>query len=387
MTLLLNKIVEYRSMPSYVEERHTLVSTMEEIVENAKKESRSLKSAEEAQFQKCKKRISEIDLQMAADQVKETRGFKKATTGSIPEEEKRAFLDYIVKGDMRALSASPTGSGGALIPTSISSQIVDKVIDMSPILQKCTMFNTSSDLNVPIFDFTKLSVGYIFEGTEITETSQEFSQLKLQNHIIGSLVKLGCSLINRSDIDVVQYIIGAVAKSISVFLEKELINGLGGDTALGGLATLPPEQIFAGVGGDITGDQLVDIQLSLPQLYQENAIWVTNPSTLSTIRKLKATGSGEYLFSNGAFAQDMTMQLLGKPVFVSDAVAPHAPDVLSVYYLDPAALYVKLTKDVMVSILDQAYASTYQVGILGAIECDSGIGEPQGIVALQGSAV
>lgn len=382
-TVVMPKI-ETRSMPQEVEKRNTLLEELENIIETAKTEKRSLSSKENSRFSVVKSEIDAIDLKLAEDSVKAIASGKFETRMKSRDEikEERAFLDYVVKGDMRALSAS--GSGGAVIPTTIAQQVVDRIVQQSPLLQNATFFNTNSDLVVPVFDFTQITSGYITENTPLADTGAEFASVRLSNFIVAALIRLSRSLVNRSDIDVVNYLVGAMAKNLGYFLERELILGTG-TTRLRGLATLPAEQQFVGATTlDITGDELIDLQLRLPQLYQENAVWVMNPSTLSGIRKLKSA-QGEYLFSVGQFGSDMGMTLLGKPVYLSDAVPVNAPDALAVYYLDPACLYIKMTEQIGVQVLDQTFANSYQYGILGYVECDSAIAEIQGVVAYRGA--
>lgn len=384
----LTKQIETRAMPKLEEQRNLLLEKMEELTTLARQENRSFKQDEIKKFEEYRTEINDIDRQLQAQNhgfgiMVPVRGTgADLETRAKQDKEERAFLDYIVKGDMRSLSAS--GSGGAVIPTSIASRIVDKMVQMSPLLQRATIFRTNADLSVPVFDFTQIITGYILEGNAISDTSQEFAQVKLTNYIAAALVKVSRSLVNRSDIDVLNYLVTAIAKSLGYFLERQLILGTG-TASIRGLATVPTAQRYTGATtGAISGDEVIEMQLRLAQAYQDNAIWVMNPESLADIRKLK-TANGDYLFSVGQFGSDMGMTLLGKPVFLSDAVPVNGPGALAIHYLDPQCLYIKMTTDVGIQLLDQAYASSYQYGLLGFVELDSAIAEVQGIVTYVGA--
>jgi hypothetical protein len=65
--------------------------------------------------------------------------------------------------------------------------------------------------------------------------------LNLSNTIVTSLALISKSLINRTDVDIVPFIVNEIAKAIAYFLEKELLNNANssvgsGATKLGGLA-------------------------------------------------------------------------------------------------------------------------------------------------------
>jgi HK97 family phage major capsid protein len=390
---LAKKVLETRALQTQlneremVEQRNNLLEELETIVDLAKVERRSLSGKEQNRFNAIKAEISSLDLQMQSkqlgfDNLQPIKGTSVETRAKL-EEETRALMDYIVKQDMRSLTAS--ASGNAVIPTQISKMIVDKIVQMSPILQRANIINTNADISIPVFDFTTIQAAYIIEGNEISEQSQNYEQLKLTNHIIAALVRCSRSLVNRSDFNVLEFLVNAMAKNLGWFLERQLILGTG-TNQLRGLTTLPSAQQVTGATTlTTTAEELIDLSLRLPQFYQERAIWVTNPETLSDIYKLKASGSGEFLFANGSMGNGMGMSLLGKPVYVSDAVPVNAPGANYIYYLDPSALTVKMTQDIGIQILDQTYASTYNYGILGFVECDSAITETQGVVSLVGA--
>jgi HK97 family phage major capsid protein len=83
------------------------------------------------------------------------------------------------------------------------------------------------------------------------------------------------------------------------------------------------EYVPSGGASTITSDGLVDLAVgSIAERYllDTTAVaWVMHRSTLATVRKLKASGTGEYLFSPGMTA-GVAGQLLGYPVFTCDAV-------------------------------------------------------------------
>jgi HK97 family phage major capsid protein len=63
----------------------------------------------------------------------------------------------------------------------------------------------------------------------------------------------------------------------------------------------------------IDGDSLIDAQYTLNSSYRANANWVMNSNTMGAVRKLKASGTGEYIWQPSLQAGQPDL-LLGKPV-------------------------------------------------------------------------
>jgi HK97 family phage major capsid protein len=381
------KKIEVRSMPTLVEQRNNLLDEMEGLLSKSKAETRALTDEESNRFDEIKKEIAKIDKTLTAEE--ESRAFeKKEIKKVVGEEEKRAleikeeersFIEFI-KGDTRALNSS---TNGAVIPASIANKIVDKVVNISPLLSEVTVFNVAGDLNFPVYDYTTHTTAYATEFTDLTASGGTFTAVSLKSNIIGSLAKIGKSLINRAEIDVVSYIVNAIAKSIAQFLENELIIGTGGAGKLNGLKQIAVGQQLTGATTlVIASDELVKLQMKVPQSLQGNAKWLMHPNTLAYVQSLKST-TGQFLMGN-TLSENGRWVLLGKEVMVSDAMPQIAAGALEIYYGDFSGVYMKITKNVDIQVLQELYAAQYAVGIAAFAEVDSIIVEPQKIVAYKG---
>jgi HK97 family phage major capsid protein len=390
---LVKPIIEYRSMPkALVEQRNDLVTEMEGIVAKAKEETRAFSDDESKRFDEIKAEITKIDKTLKAEE--ESRSFetvvvKKAQT----EEEKRAaeivqeersFVDYIKGVDTRALNAS---GQGVVIPLSIANRIIDTVKNMSPILAKATIWDVSGDLIVPSYDYTQhVPAGYYTELATMAAQSANFGSIKLGNTIVASLALISKSLINRTDVDIVPFIVNEVAKAIAYFLEKELLNNANssvgsGATKLGGLANATIS-LTGATTMVIDSAELVNLQLKVPQVYQPNAAWIMHPNTLAYIQGLKAT-TGQFLMGN-TLSENGLYTLLGKPVYVSDQMPQMGVSAKEIFYGDFSGLHVKLTQGVQMQVLNERFADQYAVGVVAVVECDSAIIEPQKVAVYVG---
>ncbi len=93
----------------------------------------------------------------------------------------------------------------------------------------------------------------------------------------------------------------------------------------------------------ITGDGLIDLQHGLRSASWQNAAWAMNRQTLGRIRKLKAAGSGDYLWQPPLSAGQPST-LLGHPVVIMDALASVTLNALPVLFADFQRLYTILER-------------------------------------------
>ena len=368
------KLIETRSMPSLLEQRNNLITEMESLISKAKTETRSMSEDETTRFDQIKGEITQIDKTIQAEQ-EATQISATEQVKSPEEEEKRAldeqnFVKYI-KGDTRALDVA---NNGAIIPTDIANRIITRVRELSPIYQRATVFNVGGDLVFPAFDANSIVTDYIADMTALTAQNGNFTSRKLQNFIAGSLVTVSRSLMNRNDFDLVSFIVNMMSQSMSNFIEKQLLVGVG-TTAATGLFVDANVTALESATTTFGADDIISAQMSIPEALQNNACWIMNKATFTALRKLKDT-TGTYLL-NPDIRQGFGWTLLGRPLFISE----NAP-VDQIAYGDMSGLYVKLAQNVEIQILNEMYATSHATGVVGYVEFDSRIVEDQKIAVM-----
>lgn len=373
----------------FIEKRNTLVTEMEGLVNKATEEVRAFDETENTRIAEIKKEIADIDAtiktidetrELAKEEIKEVEekreevkedGPVQKENKEVTVEEQRSLEDEKVFVEMingkRALDIT---NNGAIIPETIANRIIEKVKELSPIVSMATVFNEGGNLKFPVYDeTTAIEAAYVDDMEELTEQTGKFTTVSLQNYIVGSLAKISKSLANRTNIDVASFAINKVAQSLADFLEKELIVGA---TKMHGLTTCAAGQTITGAtAGKITADELIDLQLSVPQVYQAKACWIMNKTDFGIIRKLK-DGDGNYLMTKD-YVAGFGYSLLGKTVYISENAD-------AVYYGDMSGLYIKFAQTVEVQVLLEKYATQHAIGVVGYLEADSAIIEPQKIV-------
>lgn len=380
------RIPEFRAnLKSLVEQRNDKAAEMKALLDGAKAETRAMNDEEVSKFNVLEKEIANIDATIKAEERARDLNLnvidpKKKEELRAEELEERAFSNYI-RGvvEQRADVNVTTGDNGAVIPTSIANKIIKKVYDICPIYQLATRYNVGGTLNIPYYDEStqKITMAYATEFTELESTSGKFKSIELKGFLAGALSKVSKSLINNSQFDIVNFVITAMAESISRWIENELLNGTADKVA--GLSTVT-QKIDAASATAITADELIDLQEEVPDAYQAQAIWIMNKKTRKAIRKLKDS-DGNYLLNKDVSAK-WGYTLLGKDVYTSANMSEMAAGKTAIYYGEMDGLAVKLSEEMSIEVLREKFATQHAIGVVGWIEIDSKVENAQKIAKL-----
>lgn len=284
----------------------------------------------------------------------------------------------MVTDEHRAANITKTDNG-AVIPKTIANKIIKKVYDISPILEKTTKYNVKGDLEIPKYpaDSDDITMAYHDEFTELEAKAGKFTTISLKGFLSGVLSLVSNSLINNSQFDIVSFVIDQMAYNVSRFVEKELL--IGTDNKIEGLKgvvlTTTAEKATA-----IKADELIDLQDSIKDAFQTDAIWIMNSKTRTAIRKLKDQ-NGRYLLQDDVNAP-FGKVLLGKPVYCSDNMPELAASVTAIYYGDMSGLAVKIAEDLEIAVLREKYMTQHATGIVGWMEMDSKVENEQKIAKM-----
>ena len=377
---------EYRAtVKELSEQRADLQTEMQALLDGAKAETRAMTEEEQTKFDSLEAQIKAID-----DTIKAEERAKKLTTPpekpeNKPSEERaeaeeRAFVNY-VRGvvEQRADVNLTTGDNGAVIPKSIAQKIIKKVYDTCPIYQLASKYNVKGTMSIPYYDedTQSINMAYASEFSELESSAGKFTSIELTGYLAGALTKVSKSLINNSDFDLLNFIIAAMGEAIAHWIEGELLKGTASKIA--GMSGVT-QSVTAASAAAITTDELIDLQESIPDVYQAGAIWIMNKKTRTAIRKMK-DNDGNYILNKDATSR-WGYTLFGKDVYTSDNMPEIAAGKTVVYYGDMSGLAVKLAEEVNVEVLREKYATQHALGVVGWVELDAKVENQQKLAKL-----
>lgn len=217
--------------------------------------------------------------------------------------------------------------------------------------------------------------------------SNKFATISLTGFLVGALTKISKSLLNNSDFDLTNFVVKRMAEKLKSFYENELINGTNSKiSGIIGSYDSTKMKVTLAKKSTITADELIDIQETVIDEYQDNACWIMNKSTRTAIRKLK-DGQGNYLL-NQVFNKAWDYELLGKPVFRTEKLsALGTASKPVIIYGDLSGLAVKEVGSMEMQVLNELYAPQHAIGVCAFNEIDAKVENTQKIaVAVSGTA-
>ena len=387
---MIKQLTEKRA--ALVKELETMVSALKTTAEKDGKKTEEFRAftpdeqkmydEKTAEVEKLSATIKSISEQRKLDITEPVGDEKEKKSENKTTEEERAFVEYLRSGkalETRADSNWTPASNGAVIPSSIANKIIEKVKNISPIYSMSTKYNVAGTLSIPYYDETDgtITVGYQDEFSDITATSGKLKSISLTGYLVGALTKVSRSLMNNSAFDILGYVINKLAEAVALWIDKEIINGT--TSKIEGLSAAK-NVITSASATAITADELIDLQDTVPDVFQPNAIWVMSSKARSLIRKLK-DGDGNFLLNKDATSK-WGYTLFGRPVYLSDAVG-FEKGKPAIYYGDFSGLAVKMTENFNVEVLREQFATQHAVGVVAWLELDAKIENDQKLAVLK----
>ena len=387
------KIYHTRAMSykNLVELKNDKIEKAEKILADAEVNKRELtedEAEELAEIRDDVKRIKEaLKISDELDDSKEKQPKQEPTPDgggdkqpTQEQQERRAFENFI-RGRVvheRAGELTKTDNG-SVIPTTIAQQIIKKVYDVSPILEKSQKYNVKGKLQIPYYDTTDsgITVAYAEEFKPLTSSNGKFKNIELDGFLAGALSKISNSLINNSQFDIVSFVVNQMGEDIARFIEHELL--IGTTSKVEGLSKLA-NAVTTAAATAITSDEVVKLKDSIKDTFQNNAIWVMSPATRTALRLLKGS-DGHYLLNDDITSPFGTV-LLGKPVYVSDNMPNIAGEKTVIYYGDMTGLATKFSENITTQVLREKYADEHATGVVSWFEFDSKVQNEQKLAKL-----
>lgn len=396
------------SKKELIEKRNALATRAEEL--GRESQNRELTVAEMAELAEIRDSIRDIKRKLGiGDKVDAiTREAAEAADGEKKEEEKkeeektedekateaeetRSFEAFLrsddalnTRNDVTPLSKSNNGS---VIPKTIARRIIRKLYDICPILERSTKYNVKGTLSIPYYEEDATNyINVAFQGAEFTKLSAnsgKFTSINLDGYVAGALALVSRSLINNVDFPIVDYVVDQMAYSIRRFLEKVLLNGSGaisGQTGtVEGLTGVTLTTTAASANAIVSND-LISLQDSVKDTFQENAIWIMSPKTRTAIRQLKDQ-MGRYMLQDD-ISLPFGKSLLGKPIYVSDNMPEIGAGASPIFYGDMTGLATKFAENMDIQVLKEKYADQHADGVISWFEFDAKVQDAQRIAKL-----
>lgn len=294
------------------EQRAKLEKTKNVLMNNTM-EQRSYK--EQKAIDEMNDQIRAIDIQLK-DFKRETR---KVEVNNMDKnmEQRKALEGFIRTKECRDLN---TSNAGAVIPNSISEEIVEKLDETAPLFGRVRKLTPQSG-KIEILKEKEIGqAGFFGEGEDLDISDFEFEKVKLEQRRAGTVIKMSQKLVNDSGIDIVDYANNLLVRRLAKTLDKAMILGTVEKEEFEGLVNAPVECEVAPLGGEVGIDDYMNCLNAMHPTLQDKAIWVVSRTEFNKLSLLK-DAIGNYYLTRDIIDGKPQYRLFGCEVCVSDDMA------------------------------------------------------------------
>lgn len=300
-----NSSARVTEVKSIIEEKH-----MENEIENAP-EAKAEPVIEQKALDNMK---AEINARLDKIEAKANRPVmaNNIHPAADNDNEVKALASFIRNGDhseVKSLGYATPSTGRILAPETVSTSILEKVAEFSPVRSLAqTISMGGALLQLPRL-VDQVEPGEVGETDPRPKSEPSFDQIDLKPFEMAATVPVTRVLLEDAQIDLAAYLASHIARRFGQREAGWFVNGDGTTQAEGVLTSAD----IAEVESAISGDDLIDLFYSIKTAYSANGSWLMNRKTMAAVRKLKDSDGG-YLWERSVAAGQPPL-LLGRPVF------------------------------------------------------------------------
>jgi HK97 family phage major capsid protein len=280
----------------------------------------------------------------------------------------RGFEGFLAdKGvDTKALSVIVGSEGGYLVPTAFGGVINARVFESSPVRQYANVMTIAGDAVEFPLDNDEASAGWAAEkASRPTTNSPTFDLRRINTHEMYAKPEATQKLLDDAAINAEQWLVGKISEKFARLEATAFVSGNGATQPMGILTNTTTSTSYdarnvqvvnSGSSGAFTYNGLVDLQVSLKEAYQSNAVFMSKRAAFGSLMKIVDL-DGRPIF-NLMFDKNtgLASSIMGRPLVFADDVPTVAADAKALIYGDFRAGYTIVDK-VGVRILRDPYSN------------------------------
>ena len=242
----------------------------------------------------------------------------------------REVMRSLLRGEIRSASFERRDvlktSTNAPVPTTFADTVFDQARLVGPMLDPnvVTVMNTASGENYVIPTLSTWSTaGFEGEAAQIDESDPGFGRVTLGAFKYAFLTQISSEMAADSSVDILGFVAQQAGNAIGYAVNSVLTTGTG-TVQPTGIVTAAGSGVTGGtsVSGAFTADNLIDLVYSIDGAARRLPGFgiMMNGASIGAVRKLKASTSGEYLFTPTLDANTPD-RLLGYPLIENPHLA------------------------------------------------------------------
>ena len=237
---------------------------------------------------------------------------------------RKAFMDYVVRGtaiptEYRADAVTKTTDVGAVIPTTVLNQIVEKLESTGMILALVTRTAYKGGVAIPVSTVKPVAT-WVAEGAgseKQKKTAAKDGMVTFAYHKLRCAVAVSLEVDNMAMSAFETLLINNIVEAMTKALEQAIISGSGTGQPKG-IVKETPATGQAIETASLSYADLVKVEGALPQAYEAGAVWCMSKSTFMGFVGMTDSNDQPIARVNYGIAGKPERVLLGRPVVCCD---------------------------------------------------------------------
>jgi HK97 family phage major capsid protein len=244
-------------------------------------------------------------------------------------------LDDLEKKILSTIAGSPTFGGWNLVPETFLRELQRNLVEFSPMRTVARVQQVSGNPVLLPKRVSNLTAAWVAEEAEHSLSEPAYQQQSIPIFEARVSVEVTNALLEDAAFDLGAELARDFAEEFARLEGRAFVRG-GGSTEPEGFQTAAT---FVTSQGNITADNLIDLYHGIPSVYSSRGTWLMPRSAMASVRKLKATGTGNYLWVE-SLQPGNPPSILGRPVVeMPDLTAVGSPSPATVAFGDWSRAY------------------------------------------------
>ena len=282
-----------------------------------------------------------------------------------------------------SLKVGSDPEGGYLVPDEFERRLIEALEEQNIFRGLATVIQTSSgERKIPIVA-TKGTASWVEEEGLIPESEDSFAQVTLGAYKVATMIKVSTELLGDSAFPLESYIAREFGRRIGAKEEEAFFVGDGSKKPTGIFAATSgaPVAVTAASATEVTLDEVLDLFYALKTPYRARASFITNDSTMKTLRKLKDS-NGQYLWQP-SIREGTPDMIIGRPIHTSGYIPAMAAGAKALAFGDYSYYWIADRQSRTFQRLNELFATTGQVGFIATQRVDGKLILPEAVQVLQ----
>ena len=241
------------------------------------------------------------------------------------------------------MTEGSSATGGYLVPTEFSYEVLRLLKDASPIMQLANILPMSTWKRQLPRQLTSVSIGWATEGGNKPVTNPTFGQLEQVAKVMAAVIKCTDELLRDTAINLTAFLSELISEAMALEIERvALLGDTGAGDPFTGIIKASGVNVVSMAGASVSFDDIADLLLSLNAANAQGAAVALSRAGLKKLMKLKDT-QGQYIWQPPASSIPATIWN------VPYVICPTIPSNLGVGADCTAAIYGRFNRALLIS--------------------------------------